>query len=37
MAPDGHTFYSASPGTETLVAVDISNPSRPGPALGRAL
>jgi hypothetical protein len=26
MAPDGKTFYSASPGTPTLTAVDISNP-----------
>jgi hypothetical protein len=31
MAPDGRTFYSASPGSETLVAVDISNPSTPVP------
>ena len=31
MAPDGRTFYSASPGTATLVAVDISNPSAPVP------
>jgi hypothetical protein len=31
MAPDGRTFYSASPGAETLVAVDISNPSVPVP------
>jgi hypothetical protein len=31
MAPDGRTFYSASPGTETLVALDISNPSLPQP------
>jgi hypothetical protein len=29
MAPDGKTFYSASPATETIVAVDISNLSRP--------
>jgi hypothetical protein len=29
IAPDGRTFYSASPGTETIVAVDISNPSLP--------
>ncbi len=29
MAPDGKTFYSASPGTPTLTAVDISNPSAP--------
>lgn len=26
MAPDGKTFYSASPGTPTLTAVDISSP-----------
>jgi hypothetical protein len=26
MAPDGKTFYSASPGTPTLTAVDIANP-----------
>jgi hypothetical protein len=26
MAPDGKTFYSASPATPTLTAVDISNP-----------
>jgi hypothetical protein len=31
MAPDGRTFYSASPSTETIVAVDISNPSLPRP------
>lgn len=31
IAPDGRTFYSASPGSETLVAVDISNPSAPVP------
>jgi hypothetical protein len=31
MAPDGRTFYSASPSTKTLVAVDISNPSLPVP------
>ena len=31
MAPDGRTFYSASPGSDTLVAVDISNPSLPVP------
>ena len=29
--PTGKTFYSASPGTETIVAVDISNPSLPVP------
>jgi hypothetical protein len=31
MAPDGNTFYSASPSSETIVAVDISNPSVPVP------
>ena len=31
IAPDGRTFYSASPGSETLVAVDITNPSVPVP------
>jgi hypothetical protein len=31
MAPDGRTFYSASPSSRTLVAVDISNPSAPVP------
>ena len=31
LSPDGRTFYSASPGTETIVAVDISNPSLPVP------
>jgi hypothetical protein len=31
MAPDGKTFYSASPGTPTLTAVDISNPLLPIP------
>ncbi len=31
MAPDGRTFYSASPSTETIVAVDISTPSMPQP------
>jgi hypothetical protein len=31
LAPDGRTFYSASPATETIVAVDISNPSLPVP------
>ena len=29
-APDGRTFYSASPATETIAAVDVSNSSRPG-------
>lgn len=31
LAPDGRTFYSASPGTPTLTAVDISNPLLPIP------
>jgi hypothetical protein len=31
MAPDGKTFYSASPGTPTLTAVDISDPALPKP------
>ncbi len=31
MAPDGRTFYSASPGTQTITAVDISNLSAPVP------
>ena len=31
LSPDGNTFYSASPGTKTLVAVDISNPTLPVP------
>jgi hypothetical protein len=31
MAPDGKTFYSASPSTETIVAVDISDPTLPVP------
>jgi hypothetical protein len=31
MAPDGKTFYSSSPGTPTLTAVDISNPLLPVP------
>jgi len=31
MAPDGMTFYSASPGTPTLTPVDISNLSLPVP------
>ena len=31
MAPDGRTFYSASPATQTIFAVDISNPSTPIP------
>jgi hypothetical protein len=29
ISPDGKTFYSASPGTPTLTAVDISDPSKP--------
>jgi hypothetical protein len=29
MAPDGKTFYSSSPGTPTMTAVDISDPTRP--------
>ena len=31
LSPDGKTFYSASPATQTLVAVDISNPTLPVP------
>lgn len=31
MAPDGKTFYSASPGTPTLTAVNIENPLLPLP------
>lgn len=31
LSPDGKTFYSASPSTSTLVALDISNPSIPRP------
>jgi hypothetical protein len=31
MTPDGRTFYSASPGSPTLTAVDISNPLLPLP------
>lgn len=31
IAPDGKTFYSASPGTPTLTAVDISDPTLPRP------
>jgi hypothetical protein len=31
MAPDGRTFYSASPATSTIVAVDITNLSAPVP------
>ncbi|MDX1668179.1 MAG: hypothetical protein R3194_02065 [Limnobacter sp.] len=29
LSPDGKTFYAGSPGTSTLVAVDISNPAMP--------
>lgn len=29
MAPDGRTFYSASPSSPTLTAVDIADPSQP--------
>jgi hypothetical protein len=29
MAPDGKTFYTASPGTPTIAAIDISNPALP--------
>jgi hypothetical protein len=31
ISPDGNTFYSASPSSKTLVAVDISNPVLPIP------
>jgi len=31
MAPDGRTFYSASPATPTLTAIDLSNPALPVP------
>ena len=31
LSPDGLTFYSASPGTETIVALDISNLMAPVP------
>ena len=31
ISPDGNTFYSASPASQTLVAVDISNTSLPVP------
>lgn len=31
ISPDGKTFYSASPGTPTLTAVDISDPGVPKP------
>ena len=37
LSPDGNTFYSASPSAQTLVAVDISNPSLPRPDLVRQL
>jgi hypothetical protein len=31
LSPDGNTFYSASPTGQTIVAVDISNPTLPRP------
>ncbi|MFN4328514.1 MAG: LVIVD repeat-containing protein [Limnobacter sp.] len=31
LSPDGKTFYSASPSTSTIFALDISNPSLPKP------
>ncbi len=31
LAPDGNTFYAASPSTSTIFALDISNPSVPIP------
>lgn len=31
LSPDGKTFYAGSPGTETIFAVDISDPSNPKP------
>jgi hypothetical protein len=31
LAPDGRTFYSASPSSQTIVALDITNPSLPVP------
>lgn len=31
LAPDGRTFYSASPGTSTIVAVDLDDPKVPKP------
>ena len=31
LSPDGNTFYSASPSSQTIVAVDISNPTLPVP------
>ena len=34
LAPDGMTFYSASPATQTLFAVDISDPTLPVPIVG---
>lgn len=30
-APDGRTFYSASPSTQTIIAVDLTDPSVPVP------
>jgi len=29
MSPDGKTFYTASPGTPTITAIDLTDPSRP--------
>jgi hypothetical protein len=34
LAPDGRTFYSASPASQTLVAVGLDNPSLPLPLWG---
>ena len=31
LSPDGRTFYSASPGSSTIFALDITNPSLPVP------
>jgi hypothetical protein len=31
MAPDGRTFYAASPGTPTITVIDLSNPALPVP------
>jgi hypothetical protein len=31
MAPDGKTFYAASPGTPTITAIDLSDPAAPRP------
>jgi hypothetical protein len=30
-SPDGQTFYSASPSSKTIIAIDVSNPSAPVP------